>query len=100
MIIYVFFEKWTDEEMCNVGITVCRMVDKMMMTYQKKKETEFITEGGIRERMTAARLNYRTNQREELEQCRQIIEHLQQENEALKSEIWKLTMLIDKSQIH
>ena len=38
--------------MCNVGITLCRMVDKMMMTYQKKKETEFITEGGIRERMT------------------------------------------------
>ena len=95
-----FFEKWTDEEMCNVGIALCRMVDKMMMTYQKKKEAEFITEGGIRERMTAARLNYRTNQREELEQCRQIIEHLQQENEALKSEIRKLTMLIDKSQIH
>ena len=41
-----FFEKWTDEEMANIGITLCRMVDKMMLAYQKKKEHEFVTEGG------------------------------------------------------
>ena len=39
-----------------------------MMTYQQKKEKEFVTEGGIRERMTAALLGYRTNQRETFEQ--------------------------------
>ncbi len=49
-----FFEKWSDEEAANIAITLCHMVDKMMMTYQQKKEQEFITEGGIRERMTAA----------------------------------------------
>ena len=35
-----------------------------MMTYQQKKKMSLLTEGGIRERMTAARLCYRTDQRE------------------------------------
>jgi hypothetical protein len=38
----------------------------MMVSYEKYLEQVFITEGGIKERMTAARLGYRTNQREEL----------------------------------
>ena len=38
-----------------------------MITYQKQQEETFVKEGGIKERMTAARLGYRTNQREEIE---------------------------------
>ena len=30
-----YFEKWTDEEMANIALTLCHMVDRMMMTYQK-----------------------------------------------------------------
>jgi len=86
----VFFEKWSDEEMANIGITLCRMVDKMMMTYQKKKEDEFIAEGGIRERMTAARLGYRTNQRETIEQLSKEVELLKKENAMLKSKLKEL----------
>ena len=82
-----YFEKWTDEEMANIGITLCRMVDKMMMTYQKKKEEEFITEGGIRERMTAARLGYRTNQRETIEKLTQEVSAIKQENAMLKNKL-------------
>ena len=82
-----FFEKWTDEEMANIGITLCRMVDKMMMTYQQKKDEEFVTEGGIRERMTAARLGYRTNQRETIERLSQEVNALKQENAMLKNRI-------------
>lgn len=82
-----FFEKWSDEEMANVGITLCRMVDKMMLTYQKKKEEEFVTEGGIRERMTAARLGYRTNQRDTIAQLQQQLQALRQENNMLKQKI-------------
>ena len=82
-----FFEKWTDEEMANIAITLCRMVDKMMLAYQKKKEHEFITEGGIHERMTAARLGYRTNQRETIEKLQKEIEMLKQENEMLKNKL-------------
>ena len=62
-----YFEKWTDEEMANIALTLCHMVDRMMTTYQKQQEETFIKEGGIKERMTAARLGYRTNQREEIE---------------------------------
>ena len=66
-----FFEKWTDEEMANIALTLCHMVDRMMTTYQKQQEETFIKEGGIKERMTAARLGYRTNQREEIARLKQ-----------------------------
>ena len=42
--------------------------------YQKQLEQEFVTEGGIKERMTAARLGYRTNQKEEIAQLKQELE--------------------------
>ena len=82
-----YFEKWTDEEAANIAITLCRMVDKMMMTYQKKKEEEFVTEGGIRERMTAARMGYRTNQRETIDNLTQELDYLRKENTTLKSKL-------------
>ncbi|MCR4613110.1 MAG: four helix bundle suffix domain-containing protein [Bacteroidaceae bacterium] len=66
----VFFHQWTAEEMSNIALTLCHMVDKMMTTYQKQLEATFIQEGGIKERMTAARLGYRTNQREEIERLK------------------------------
>lgn len=69
-----YFDKWTDEEMANIALTLCHMVDKMMITYEKQKEKEFVTEGGIKERMTAARLGYRTNQREEIESLKRALE--------------------------
>lgn len=56
-----YFYKWSEEEFCNTAITLCRMVDTMMMKYQKKEEQKFITNGGIRERMTAARIAYRND---------------------------------------
>ncbi len=89
-----FFERWSDEEMANAAVTLCCMVDTMMQTYQKKKEEEFVTQGGIKERMTAARLGYRTDQRKEMEALqnenavlRDRIEQLLQENAALRSKI-------------
>ena len=68
------FSKWTEEEMANIAVTLCHMVDKMMTTYQKQLEQKFIEEGGIKERMTAARLGYRTNQREEIARLKQELE--------------------------
>ena len=69
-----YFEKWSDEEMANIALTLCHMVDRMMTTYQKQLEDTFVKEGGIRERMTAARLGYRTNQREEIARLKQELE--------------------------
>lgn len=79
-----YFDKWTDEEYCNIGISLCRMVDKMLMTYQKKKEKEFIHYGGIKERMTSARLKYRTNQTLTLETADKNLAVLQRENTELR----------------
>lgn len=78
-----FFEKWTAEELANCANTLCHMVDKMMATHLKNKETDFTENGGIRERMTAARLGRRQTQNEE-------IRSLRQENEELKKEIERL----------
>ena len=60
-----FLGKLSAEKMANLAITLCHMVDKMMTSYQKRIEQRFLEEGGIRERMTAARLYYRnqTNKR-------------------------------------
>ena len=80
-----YFEIWTDEELANIGITLCRMVDRMMMSYEQKKDREFVTEGGIRERMTAARLGYRTNQRDTIQQLTAQVEALRQENNRLRA---------------
>ena len=49
------FERFSAEEFANCAITLCHMVDRMLMTYLEKLEKKFMSEGGIRERMTAAR---------------------------------------------
>ncbi len=74
-----YLHKWTDEEMTNCAICLCHMIDKALETYIKNKDKEFVEQGGIRERMTAARLGYRNNQKE-------IIDTLRHENEDLKKE--------------
>lgn len=79
-----FFQRWGDEEMANIAISLCHFVDKMMDSYQKKLEKDFITEGGIKERMTAARLGYRTNQKEEIENLQRELTVARQELERLK----------------
>lgn len=78
-----FFDKWTDEELANCANTLCHMVDRMMATHLKKKETDFTENGGIRERMTAARLGRRKTQNEE-------IAALKAENASLRRELAQL----------
>ena len=92
-----YFHRWTDEEMSNAAVTLCCMVDTMMQTYQKKKEKEFVTEGGIKERMTAARLGFRSDRKEELEAAyreintlRARLQQLEQENALLRQQLDEL----------
>ena len=82
-----YFDTWSDEEMANVAYTLCRMTDKMMVSYLKKLETRFVTEGGIKERMTAARLGYRSDQQEQLTAANREIA-------ALKAEIERQNAII------
>lgn len=78
-----YFGKWTADEMANCAICLSHMIDKALATTLAKKDEEFVTQGGIRERMTAARLGYRTDIRERLAA-------LARENAALRAEIARL----------
>lgn len=73
-----FFKRWNDEEMCNCALTLCHMTDRMMMSYLKKLEHEFVTEGGIKERMHRARTGYRQQQDERLKQLEEEVPRLKQ----------------------
>lgn len=75
-----YIDRWTDEEIANCCICLCHMVDKGLESYIKNLDRQFVEEGGIRERMTAARLEKRSSQKEQIAQ-------LQAENAALRREI-------------
>ena len=78
-----FFSRWTDEEMCNTAICLCHIIDKAMTTFIAQRDREFVEEGGIRERMTAARLDMRGTQK-------QIIAQLEAENARLRAQVASL----------
>ena len=77
-----YFTQWTDEQMCNYALTLCHMVDKMIMSFLKRLEHEFITQGGIKERMHRARTGYRNRQDERLKQLEAQIPAMRQALEA------------------
>ena len=85
-----YFMKWSDEELSNCAVTLCHMVDRMMTTTLAKKQKDFVENGGIRERMTAARLGRRQTQNEELAALKTRIASLEAENAALKAKLKSL----------
>lgn len=78
-----FAERWSAEEFANTCLTLCYQVDAMISSYLKKLEKDFVTEGGIKERMYAARTGYRKEQDAKMES-------LKAENDRLKAENAKL----------
>ncbi len=82
-----FFSRWNDEELANVALSLCHFIDKMMTSYEKYLQKIFIEEGGIKERMTAARLGYRSNQKEEIERLKQALESANQQLQELREVI-------------
>ena len=81
--------KMNDEEMANMALTLCHQTDKMMCAYIEKLEEKFVKEGGIKERMHAARTGYRAEQDARLKA-------LEEENKELKKKIKELEALIKK----
>lgn len=79
--------KMNDEEMANMALTLCHQTDKMMCAYIEKLEEKFVTEGGIKERMYAARTGYRAEQDARLKA-------LEEENKELKKRIKELEALL------
>lgn len=76
-------EKSGAEEIANLALTLCHMADSLMTGYLRMKADDFTENGGIRERMTAARLGRRQTQNQE-------IAALKAENARLKAEIARI----------
>ncbi|MBR1594368.1 MAG: four helix bundle suffix domain-containing protein [Alloprevotella sp.] len=83
--------RMNDEELANTAICLCHQVDSALTKYIARKDREFTTEGGIRERMTAARLGQRETQRQIIERQRCEIAALREECAALREQLAKLT---------
>ncbi|MBO4800974.1 MAG: four helix bundle suffix domain-containing protein [Bacteroidaceae bacterium] len=86
-----FFNKWSAEEMANVGLTLCFQIDTMMNKYMESLEKTFVTQGGIKERMHAARTGYRQQQDRRLVDLEQTVPVLQQQLAQAQAEAaeWK-----------
>jgi len=66
-----YFSRWSAEELANCANTLCHMVDKMLSAFIEKETNDFAENGGIKERMTAARLGRRQTQNEEIAKLKQ-----------------------------
>ena len=96
-----FFDRWNDEELCNIALTLLHITDKMMKTYLSGLDQQFVTQGGIKERMYAARTGYRRGIDEELKRLkdenislRQQVPILQQRIEELERDKRHLEVLL------
>lgn len=85
-----FYQRWTDEEMANIAICLCHMVDKAMTSFIEKRDREFVEEGGVRERMTAARLERRGTQKQIIDEQEHLIANLRQEILRLQGQVASL----------
>ena len=85
-----FVVKMSDEEMANLLLTPCHQTDKMMCSYIEKLEHRFVTEGGIKERMYAARTGYRQT-------VDAHVQALEAENQQLKTKVKALEEELKKA---
>ena len=85
---YEHFEKLAesmeDEGLANMAITLCHLTDKMISSYLDHLEKRFVEEGGIKERMHAARTGYRQQQDQYMRSLQQ--ELLQMKQQLLEKE--------------
>ena len=80
-----YFYRFPDEDMANCAICLCHMVDKALSSFIARRDREFVEEGGVRERMMAARLEHRGTQKEVIETQAREIETQAREIERLKA---------------
>ena len=80
----------TDENIANIAITLIHQFDTMMDNLIKRLEKDFVAKGGIRERMTTARLDYRKQQDAEIHRLQEENNSLKEENNSLKAKLKEL----------
>jgi four helix bundle suffix protein len=87
-------QRLSDEALANMAITVCHFADKMSTNYLQMLEKRFVTEGGIKERMHAARTGYRQQEQQRMQAMRSELEILRHELKEKEAEILRLREII------
>lgn len=80
-------DKRSDEAIANIVITLLHQFDSMMGKLTERLEKDFVAKGGIRERMTAARLGYRQQQDAEIKRLMEENHNLKEENAWLRKKL-------------
>ena len=86
----------TDEEMANLGITLCHQAIYMLGQLMKTLQNRFVTEGGIKEQMHKARTGYRQQQDAEFAKLRQENAELRQRVAELEKALSNLSTRINQ----
>ena len=81
-----------------MALTLAYSIDAMMNSFIRQREDLFVREGGIKEQMTAARLGYRNQQKELIQQQQQTITQQQQQNTQLQQQITQQQQTINRLQ--
>ncbi|MDY5858158.1 MAG: four helix bundle suffix domain-containing protein [Porphyromonas sp.] len=84
------------EEFCNIALTLCHMVDRMLQSYLEVTEREFLAEGGIKERMYAARVAQRQLQSAPKPEQTGELSALRAEVATLRSELARLQARLER----
>ena len=87
-------QRLSDEALANMAITICHFADKMSTNYLQMLEKRFVTEGGIKERMHAARTGYRLQEQQRMQAMRTDIEILRCELQEKEAEILRLREIL------
>ena len=89
-----YFEIWNNEEMSNIALTLAYMVDTMLNHYLITLEKDFVSKGGIKERMYKARTNYRQDQDNQIQNLKNTIAEQQKEIAYLRNLLQQQGLLL------
>ena len=85
-----YFARWSDEEMANIGYTMCCQIDVMMNGYLATLEDRFRKEGDMKERMYRVRTGYRAEQDRRMQEMEATIKHQAARIKALEAELERM----------
>ena len=85
-----FFDRWTAEEMANIGYTLCCQIDVMMNGYLSTLDDRFRREGGIKERMYRVRTGYRAEQDRQMQEMQATIQRQAERIKELEAELERM----------
>ena len=86
-----YFQRWSDEEMANIGYTLCCQIDVMMNGYLTTLEERFRKEGGMKERMYRVRTGYRAEQDRKMKEMEATIRWQADRIKELEAEVKRMS---------